>query len=51
MTTKINFNEYEPIDILDAEEQAIWNSVQSGEYESILTTKNREYSTLYRINK
>lgn len=34
MKSKINFKEYEPTDILDDEEKALWQSMQSDEYYS-----------------
>jgi predicted DNA binding CopG/RHH family protein len=39
---KINFNDYEPVDKLDKEEQAIWNELQQGNYKSIMTTKLKD---------
>jgi predicted DNA binding CopG/RHH family protein len=43
MKSKINFKEYEPIDKLDSEEKALWESLQSNEYQSILTPEVKEY--------
>ncbi len=43
MKPKINFKEYEPIDHLDEEEKALWNSLQSEEYKSILTPELKKH--------
>ena len=43
MKSKINFKEYEPVDILDNEEKEIWTEMQSEKYTSILTDETREY--------
>lgn len=43
MEPKINLKEYEPIDVLDDEEQALWQSLQSEKYQSILTSETKAY--------
>ncbi len=43
MKSKINFKEYESVDILDNEEKEIWADMQSEKYTSILTEDTREY--------
>jgi predicted DNA binding CopG/RHH family protein len=45
MKSKINFKEYEPIDILDEEEKKLWVDMNSDEYQSILTPETKAYYT------
>ncbi len=35
--TKINFKDYEAVDTLDQEEQTLFNQLQEGQYQSVMT--------------
>ena len=41
----IDFKEYEPVDALDTEEKALWQELQKGQYESIMTASTKQYYT------
>ena len=41
MKKKIDFKEYEPVDLLDEEEAALFKALQSDETHSILTNERR----------
>ena len=43
MKTKINFKEYEPADQLDAEEQALFAELQSGQFQSVMTPQSKAH--------
>ena len=45
---KINFAEYEVVDKLDDEENLIWQELQQGEYQSIMTEElKNHYSDIF----
>ncbi len=43
MKSKINFKEYEPVDVLDEDEKKLWNDMNLEAYQSILTPETKEY--------
>jgi hypothetical protein len=42
MKAKIDFKKYEPVDVLDQEEQELFQALQGGVYQSVMTEKSKE---------
>ena len=48
MKAKVNFKEYKPVDLLDQEEQSLFESLQRGEYQSVMTQQVRsDYADIF----
>ena len=43
MKNKVNFKEYEAVDILDEEEQALFDELQNGTYQSVINEESKAY--------